>query len=182
MFWPQLGHPQVHKHDVVINKILLYLWFHASLIYINNCLRCNTKQSIYYSASSLYMFRVSNTPIISTQNCNYSLWYWSYFLCSYLPPTGGGGINAMPQLLYSWERNLALNTQEARWLSASLDRCRKSHPPPGFDPQTVWLLASYCTDYASLAHTTTTTNNNSKKKDDGYGGNNEKCGMRFSQQ
>jgi len=88
----------------------------------------------------------------------------------------------MPQLLYSWERNLALNTQEARWPSASLDRCRKSHPPPGFDPQTVWLLASYCTDYASLAHTTTTTNNNSKKKDDGYGGNNEKCGMRFSQQ
>ena len=48
----------------------------------------NTKHSIYYSASSLYMFRVSNTPIIrSTQNCNYSLRYWSYFLCSYLPPT-----------------------------------------------------------------------------------------------
>jgi len=39
-------------------------------------MRCNTKQSIYYSASSLYMFRVSTTPIIrSTQNCNYSLWY-----------------------------------------------------------------------------------------------------------
>jgi len=37
----------------------------ASLIYINNCpTRCNTKQSIYYSASSLYMFRVSVTPII----------------------------------------------------------------------------------------------------------------------
>jgi len=31
------------------------------------------KQSIYCSASSLYMFRVSTTPIIrSTQNCNYS--------------------------------------------------------------------------------------------------------------
>jgi len=57
--------------------------------YINNCpTRCNTKQSIYYSASSLYMFRVSTTPIIrNTQNCNYSLRYWSYFLCSYLPPT-----------------------------------------------------------------------------------------------
>ena len=56
--------------------------------YINNCpTRCNTKQSIYYSASSLYMFRVSTTPIIrSTQNCNYSLRHWSYFLCSYLPP------------------------------------------------------------------------------------------------
>jgi len=55
----------------------LCVWFRASLIYINNCpTRCNTKQSIYYSASSLYMFRVSTTPIIrSTQNCNYSLRY-----------------------------------------------------------------------------------------------------------
>jgi len=34
------------------------------------------------------MFWVSTAPIIrSTQNCNYSLRYWSYFLCSYLPPT-----------------------------------------------------------------------------------------------
>jgi len=43
----------------------------------NNCpARCNTKQCIYYSASSLYMLRVSTTPIIrSTQNCNYSLRY-----------------------------------------------------------------------------------------------------------
>ena len=43
--------------------------------YINNRpTRCNTKQSIYYSANSLYMFRVSTTPITrSTQNCNYSL-------------------------------------------------------------------------------------------------------------
>ena len=69
-------------------KRILHLWLRASLIYINNCpTRCNTKQSIYYSAGSLYMFRVWNTPIIrSTQNCNYSLRYWSYFLCSYLPP------------------------------------------------------------------------------------------------
>ena len=56
--------------------------------YINNCpTKYNTKQSIYYSASSLYMFRVSTTPIIgSTQNCNYSLRYWSYFLVQ-LPPS-----------------------------------------------------------------------------------------------
>jgi len=34
------------------------------------------------------MFRVSNTPIItSTQNCNYSLQYWSHLLCSCLLPT-----------------------------------------------------------------------------------------------
>ena len=35
----------------------------------------------------LYMFRVSTTPIIrSTQNCNYSLRYWSYFYVQ-LPPS-----------------------------------------------------------------------------------------------
>ena len=61
----------------IINFILcLCLWLRASLIYINNCpMRCNTKQFIYYSASSLDMFRVSTTPIMSTQNCNYSLQY-----------------------------------------------------------------------------------------------------------
>ena len=60
-----------------LTKCFLCLWFCASLIYINNYpTRCNTKQSIYYSASSLYMFRLSTTPIIRrTQNCNYSLRY-----------------------------------------------------------------------------------------------------------
>jgi len=49
------------------------------LVYINNCpTRCDAKQSIHYSAGSLYMFRVSTTPIIrSTQNCNYRLSYFS---------------------------------------------------------------------------------------------------------
>ena len=38
------------------------------------------------------MFQVSTTPIIrSTQMCNYSLQYWSYFLCSYLPPAWHAG-------------------------------------------------------------------------------------------
>ena len=61
----------------VFTRRILYLWFRASLICINNCpTRCNTKQSTYYSESSLYMFRVSNISIIrSTQNCNYSLRY-----------------------------------------------------------------------------------------------------------
>jgi len=56
---------------------ILCLWFRASLICIKKCpTRCNTNQSLYYSASSLYMFRVSTTPIIrSTQNCNSSLRY-----------------------------------------------------------------------------------------------------------
>jgi len=67
-----------------IEEPILCLWFRTSLIYINNCpTRCNTKQSVYYSASSLYTFRVSTTPIIrSTQNRNYSLRYWSHFLCA----------------------------------------------------------------------------------------------------
>ena len=66
---------------------LLCLWFHASHICINNCpTKCNTKQSICYSAGSLYVFRVSTTPIIrNTQNCNYSLRYWSLVL--QLPPS-----------------------------------------------------------------------------------------------
>ena len=44
-------------------------------------------KAVYYPASSLYMFRVSTTPIIrSTQNCNYSLRYWSHFFVQ-LPPS-----------------------------------------------------------------------------------------------
>ena len=64
----------LHFVVCVQNILILCLWFLASLIYINNCpTRCNTKQSVYYSASSFYMLRVSTTPIIrSTQNCNYS--------------------------------------------------------------------------------------------------------------
>jgi len=58
------------------------------VFYINNCpARCKTKQSIYYSASSLYTFRVSTTPIMSTQNCNYSLQYWSCYAVQLLSPT-----------------------------------------------------------------------------------------------
>jgi len=74
------------------NRTILCLWFRVSLIYIYNCpTRCNTKLSIYNYARSIYRFRVSTTPIIrSTQNCNYSLRYWSYFLCSYLPPKWPG--------------------------------------------------------------------------------------------
>ena len=42
---------QLHK----LNGIFCF-WFRALLIYINNCpMRCNTKQSIYYAASSLYV-------------------------------------------------------------------------------------------------------------------------------
>ena len=65
----------------------LCLRIRASLIYINKYpTRCNTKHSSYYSASSLYIFQVSTTPIRSTQNCNYSLRYWSCCTVQ-LPPS-----------------------------------------------------------------------------------------------
>ena len=68
--------------EILMMSTILCLWLRTSLIYINNCPTwCNTKQSIYNSASSLYIFRVSITPIIrSIQNCNYSLRCWSYFV------------------------------------------------------------------------------------------------------
>jgi len=69
--------------------LCLCLWFRASLIYSNKCpTRCNTKQSIYYSASSLTSFRcqpqpssgVHKTVTTASGTCH-------IFLCSYLPPT-----------------------------------------------------------------------------------------------
>jgi len=62
-------------HEFKTSGLFPIPMFHKYLVYINNCpMRCDTKQSIYYSASSVYMFRVSTAPIIrSTQNCNYSL-------------------------------------------------------------------------------------------------------------
>jgi len=73
----------------VIETMKGWLALKIKLFYINNCpTRCNTNRSIYYSVSSLYLFRVPTTPIIrNTPNWNYSLRYLSYFLCSYLPPT-----------------------------------------------------------------------------------------------
>jgi len=60
-------------------------------------MRCNTKQSVY-SASSLYMFQVSTAPFIrSTQNCNYSLQYWSYFCAATSLATLEGGSCTVPE-------------------------------------------------------------------------------------
>jgi len=112
--------------------------------HINNCpTRCNTKQSSYYSASSLYMFRVSNTPIIrSTQNCNYSLLYWSYFLCSYLPPTWPslatlwGGRWPVPEavvtVLCTHDDGCGWHPKHVEWSLATLDggSCTKIWPVP----------------------------------------------------
>ena len=70
----KIHHFMDYKYIHYINYIKR---FGVHRTYINICrTRCNTKQSINYSASSLYMFRVSTTPIIrSTQNCNYRLRY-----------------------------------------------------------------------------------------------------------
>jgi len=78
--------------------------------------RCNTKQSISYTPSSLHVSRVLNTPIIrSTQNCNYSLRYWSYFLVQ-LPPSNAAKLATLKggsctstggfsySFVYSWWR------------------------------------------------------------------------------
>jgi len=82
----------IHLHLLVcyLNGMLLSTYSFIINLFIYLLLiivqRDATQKSIYYSASSLYMFRVSTTPIIrSTQKFNYSLRYWSYFLCSYLP-------------------------------------------------------------------------------------------------
>ena len=75
-------------------------------------MRCNTKQSIYYSANSLYMFQASTTPIIrSTQNCNYSHQYWSYFCAAtslqcgqpWLATLEGGSHNSINALMKAIE-------------------------------------------------------------------------------
>ena len=50
---------------------------------------------------------------------------------------GRGVVNAMPRLLYPWERigTYCIGGWVGPW--AGLDRCGKSRPPPGFDPWTV---------------------------------------------
>jgi len=95
----------------ILTLLILCLWFHASLIYINNCpTRCNTKHCIYYSVSSLYMFRVSTTPTIrSAQNCNCNLWYLSPMQQRLAMLEGGSGTKNITStrgcsysFVYSW--------------------------------------------------------------------------------
>ena len=54
-----------------------------------------------------------------------------------------------PAALYSRERRGTHCT--GGWVGhrAGVDRCRKSRPPPGFDPRTVQPVASRYTDYAT---------------------------------
>ena len=61
----------------------------STLEYINNCpTRCEMQRKAVYLLFSKFTlhFRVSTKLITrSTQNCNYSLRYWSYFLYGYIP-------------------------------------------------------------------------------------------------
>jgi len=95
-----------------MNSITLYIF------YFNNCpARCNTKQSVYYSRSSPYMFRVSTLPIIrSTQNCNYSLRYWSYFLCSTSLQRWTPGSRSQPKLRGTKVPGVTPGTHCSGWL------------------------------------------------------------------
>jgi hypothetical protein len=59
---------------------------------------------------------------------------------------GEKGVNTTPQQLYTWERPGTLCIGGWVGLRADLDRCRKSCPPSGFDPQTAQSIASRYTD------------------------------------
>jgi hypothetical protein len=60
----------------------------------------------------------------------------------------GWAVNAMPQLIYprEWPSTPCIGG----WLGpmAGVDGCRKSRPPPGFNPQTVQPITRHYTDYA----------------------------------
>ena len=69
---------QPHLRHTANITFCVYGSVHRCSILITVQRDATKKQSIYYSASSLYMFRVSTTPIIrKTQNCNHILRYWS---------------------------------------------------------------------------------------------------------
>jgi len=85
------------------------LWFLASLIDINNCpMRYNTKQSIYYSASSLYMFGCQPHPSSGVhKTVTTAFLYWSYFFVQLPPPTN------VAQLAWTLWRELDTPVPEA---------------------------------------------------------------------
>jgi len=55
-------------------------------------------------------------------------------------------VNGMPWLLHAWERPVTHCTGGWVGLRAGWEGCRKSHPPLGFDPQTIQPVASCYTD------------------------------------
>ena len=64
----------------------------------------------------------------------------------------GWVVNATPQPLYPRERPSTYCIGDWVGPRAGLDRCGKSRPPPGLDPQTIQPIASHYTDWAIPAH------------------------------
>ena len=97
------------------------------------------KQSIYYSASSLYMFRGPTTPIIrTTQNCNYSLRYWSYFFMQ-LPPSNVTKLAGLATLEGGRSSPITRSTQTVSTASGTVQL------PPSNWPSLATLEGDSCT-------------------------------------
>jgi len=64
-------------------------------------------------------------------------------------------VNATPQPLHPWERHSTHCIGDLVGLKASLDGCRKSRPPLGFNSQTVQPIASRYTNWAIPVHSST---------------------------
>lgn len=60
-------------------------------------------------------------------------------------------VSAMLSPLYPQKRPVLIVQEAGLGLRASLYRCGKPSPPPGFEPWTALLIASCYTDYAILA-------------------------------
>ena len=84
-YWRILFRKPIGKIHVGLHSEKNGGYIYIYIICINNCpTRCNKKQSIYYSASSLYMFRVleggsCTKNMTGTGGCSYSFvysWWW----------------------------------------------------------------------------------------------------------
>jgi len=64
----------------------------------------------------------------------------------------GKVVNATYQLLYPWESDPVSTVQEAECAPGPVWMGAENLMPPGFDPQTVQLIASCYSDYAILVH------------------------------
>jgi len=84
------------QRDATQSSLFIILQVHST------CFGCQTHPSsgvhktvttasgtgrIFCAATSLQPGQAWPRILDGTQNCNYSLRYWPYFLCSYLPPT-----------------------------------------------------------------------------------------------
>jgi len=112
----------------------LCLWFRASLIYINNCsMRWDTKQSICYSASSLYMFRMSTTPTSVVHKTVTTASGTGHIFCattslqrgqaSFATLEGGSGVpDAVVEVLCTPDDGCGWHTKHVEWTCRIINR------------------------------------------------------------